>query len=932
MIRGGLMDSNRSNKRPVALRAALLALVTAVVLPAFSLAVSADEKGNVKAAVSVSRFCTDEITAEQAYINNNPDGTVTVSAAGETPRVSMLVTPLEAETEANALRMVINNESDFDFMRLDFVYKNSAHLSENASESISIAKRQGSEEYIIPMPSVDRMTKLDLTFFGGDSTGSVTLVSIGAVSYFHDDREYFGDLLENTYDRATQTAEFAGTVSYATVLEYPDASIVLYRLNQDEVIEDIRFAHPYVKSTPMSLNFRFIFPIESTSESCSRYFAAILTSDNKIIPLTAETYLKEKDISTNGGAEPSVGNEIFKGIETNLYEGASENGTSVAFVDVKLDRMFSDSGDGYQYILDEGKEYYFDRTYISALDAEISNYSSVGVAVYLRFLVDTYSYHFGHSERISVPGKAKYFAIKPQDDETVNNIFACTDFIVSRYSAKEYGTLRGVVLGRSLDKAFEYNHCGAVSMSKYADMLARTYSVIRIAMDRSSTDLEVILPLSDTVIGPNVVMSSEHREKNYPADLLADVVLSILERYGSDISSLYFMLESDHSPVPLNGGNLMLSDSVMGVDGCKYFVDEIKKLSEKHENLPDELFYCWFPGATLTAKQLLGTYMYNYNVLANMERIKGYIISAFERDEFIDTRGYAEVAENFIFSTLKSTYKYADTYNNKEVGSFVLDAIGVGSWNEVINDFDESNLIKINLIEQSVLYAQPLSVKGSYCMWDFSMANGTNGWSLSDACNSLSVYTPSDDIERSLVASFDLTPENTFGADYACVVYKAPDPLLMKDVSAVTVELVIPGAEKNEGLFEVKITVGADNAVSESTGVVKSNEPARLYADISPLDKVGYIKIGVRTLNESSAGKGMFCINGISIHSNVYNDKELEGKVLSGDITDKTLPNGTDSSAYGTVFTVIAVSVLCVLAVWIAVFVFNKRSSKKDCA
>jgi hypothetical protein len=297
----------------------------------------------------------------------------------------------------------------------------------------------------------------------------------------------------------------------------------------------------------------------------------------------------------------------------------------------------------------------------------------------------------------------------------------------------------------------------------------------------------------------------------------------------------------------------------------------------------------------------------------------------FELDEIIDMRGYAEIAENFIFSTLKSTYKYADTYNNKEVGAFVLNVIGAGSWSEIIKGFDESNVIKRNLIEQSVLYSQPLSVKGSYLMWDFSVANGTNGWSLSDACSALSVYTPSDDIERSLVASFDLNPQNTFGADYACVVYKATDPLLMKGVSAVSFELVIPEVGKSEGLFEVKITVGADNAVSESTGIVKSDELTHVYADISSLDKVSYIKIGVRALSESLSGKGTFCIKGISIHSNVYDDKELEGKVLSGEIVDKNSPDKVEKGAYGTVFAVIAVSVLCVAAVWTTVFAVNKR-------
>ena len=927
------MSPIKINIKTIVMRAVVLMLVVAVVLPVVFLITFAEVRDTV-ASVSLTRFRTEEMTAENAYIKVNSDETVTIELNGDSPEVSMVVTPLAAETEANALRLVIRNDSKCDLMTLDYVYKNSAHLSENGSDSISISSSQDSEEYIVPIKNVDKMTKLKLSFGGGDGNGSITLLSMGAISYYYDNREYFGELTSNVYDRATGMAEFSGNVSYDTVLKYSDANIVLYRLNQNEVIEDVRFAHSYVKSSPMSLNFRFEFSIENTSESCSRYFAAILTSDNKIIPLTSETYLKESDVSVDDDTDAELNDNIFKGIETNLYEGASENGTSVAFVEIHLDSMFSDSGDGYQYILDEGKEYYFNRSYISELDAEINRYSSVGVSVYLRFLVDTYSPYFGHTERINVPGKAKYFAIKPQNDEVVNNVFACVDFIASRYSSKEYGTLGGVVLGRSLDKAFEYNNCGVVSMSSYADMLARTYSIIRIALDRSNPNLKIILPLSDSLIGDGVIMTADKREKNYPSNLLSKLILGVLDRYGTDVSSLYFMLESDYTSVSVDGASLQTSLDSMGVEGCKIFIDEINALAESHDNLPNKIFYCWFPRESLTAKQLLGAYMYNYSVLANTEQIKCYIISMFERDELIDTRGHSENAETFIFFTLKSTYKYADTYNNEEVSAFVLSSMGVSGWREIVSDFDGSAVVKRNLIEQSLMYTQPLSVKGSYCMWDFSTANGTNGWNASNGCRTLSVYTPSDDIDRSMVATFDFKELKTLGADYAGIIYKASDSLLMKDVSALSFEILIPREEMGDGLFEVKITVGADNAVSESTGVVKSGELYHVYADISPLDKVNYINVGVRPLDDSMTAKGTFCINGIYIHSNIYDDKELENRVLSGDMidTDKNTSDLKDNRAYDTVFTVIFVSVFLMFLVWIAIFAHNKLSQKRDCA
>lgn len=916
----------RSIIKKLLYRGMIGALLLSLLLSAMTPMVKAEEEGNGSVKVSAKRFMTDEIRAENAELVINTDMSVKLKLISESPVMSMKTVAIASNTKANALRIVIRNESRCSGMKIDYIFKNSAQISESASiEEISVKPMSEATEYFVYMPAVDTMTQLSIRFMGAAS-GEIDIVSIGAVSVFHDDREYFGELAENSYDRERRKATFAGSVSYEMLLQHPNAKIVLYRLAQTEVIEDVRFVHPYVSSCAMTLNYKFELDIGSTSEYCSRYFVAILTEDNKIIPLTSETYLKEKQSTVNGGKNKELG---FKGIETNLYAGAVENGTSVAFVDVRLDRMENESGDGYQYILDDGKEYYFDRAYILELDKEIKSLSEAGISVYLRFLLDSPSPLFGHIRKYVIPDKTKYFAIDPQNDETVDNIFAYTDFICSRYTDMTGGALKGVVLGRSLDKALKYNYCGSVSMNQYADMLAKTYSIIRIALDRSVGELEVVIPLSDDKIGAEVLVATESRDEDYLSDMLVNSFLSSLKRYGSDVSSMYFMLESD-GKLDLQTGNTALAGK-MTANGCGAFVSMVKEFSDQYKDLPDEIMFCWFPSADISVYEMLNIYAYNYNFLACNEAIRNYVVSVFEMEDAIDLGGSVRSAEDYIFSTLKSTYKYIDTDNNLRVSTPALEATGKHSWGEIIDGYAEAKTVKRELYEKDVVYSLPEDTMGSHKMWDFSIANGTGDWSRSDGCSALSVYTRSEFVSRSLIAELGMDPEFSNGADYGSIIYHAPESLLMRDISAVSFDILIPQGAYGD-VFEVKITVGADGAVSESSGILKAGEKTAIYADISELELVEYIKVGVRNLSGTPEETVDMCIESISIHSKKYNDGELENMVLSGDIIidDKKENEGGDNKndpAGTAVVAVLSVSIAVVAILWMcAVMTYKKKN------
>jgi hypothetical protein len=140
----------------------------------------------------------------------------------------------------------------------------------------------------------------------------------------------------------------------------------------------------------------------------------------------------------------------------------------------------------------------------------------------------------------------------------------------------------------------------------------------------------------------------------------------------------------------------------------------------------------------------------------------------------------------------------------------------------------------------------------------------------------------------------------------------------MRDISAVSFDVLIPSGTYGD-LFEIIVTVGSDIAVSESTGIVKSGETTSIYADISALERVQYIKIGIRALDGAAESTVDMCINSISIHSQKYNSEELENIVLSGEIIDKTEGSKTETDEKKdniTVAVVLAVSVAVVALLW----------------
>jgi len=874
------------------------------------------------------RFTADEIKTEGASMSVKDTGTLLISTNGDVPTVNMNIVPRTAQTAANALRIVMINLSGSNNMSVGYVFKNSENVSEYDEIEVEIVRSEEACEYIIPVKSPDTMTNLTLTFGGENVVGDIELVSVGAMSFCFDDRVYCGERKESTYYRDKGIAVFSGSVSYDTVLAHPNANIVLYELEQQETVESVGYDHPYVASCPMTLDFSFTVEIGSTVEACARYFAAVLTEDGSVLPIASECYLDENTSVNSSGA----GTPGFKGVETDLYAFASGNGSSVAFVDVFLDKLGGDGTNGCLYLLDNRKEYYFNREYVEAIDKEIKSYRDAEVNFYLRFLIDAQSADNGGIGRRAISPKTKYVSIYPTTDEAVERLYACSDFIISRYAEEKNGSLmKGIVLGRSIDNAYIYNYCGNMPLSEYADVISRAYSIVKRAADKSGKALDLVLPFSGEKIGTDELMTSQARDEHYPSDILSDAVLTSLDLYGISNSSLCFMLEQ------ISSVNLSARpDGYMSEVGYLEFSDMVNRLSAEHGGFSTNIIYCWFPAAYMTTQDLSRIYVYKYNYLSSKNNVKAFVISVFERNEYVDVGALtsAKPAQEVMLLTIKNIYRYIDTYRHAEVTSAFLDSFGITEWKAAIPDYVERLMIRRNVSESRLGYLLPEGTVGNYKMWDFASSNSTGGWEMSDGCSSLSVYTPTPDLSRSLVAVFGNNLFDTTGGENGSITYRTENSWKMDDISGISFDFCIYNTSFStvgaDVLFEVHVTVYADGGYADYSGVVKGGEAASVYADITRLSNVRSIKIGFKCLEDSALPGGYsVCFNNISMQSNKYDGDRLGDMILSGELVNNNESSPVEIKILIVSAIVIAAGVFVVLATGFGYYIIKKKSIQR---
>ena len=472
------------------LRVVCALLLCAFLIPLFPVSSHAVES----VSVDVDRFMSQTLFAGNATLSRDDDGSVLMAFRNATPVLYAAFTPLSDGDSGNAIRIVLENNSPCNLLKVS--YWKDGMLFER---QIAIERRSSKQDYFLYVDSVSGITDINLSLYGG-SSGTVRLYGIGIVSVYDDGLENPGEIVECTYSAQTKTVTVGGNIRHEIVSSIRGATVALYTFGMNDAVNEshIQKAAP-IATTPFSVRFEFTVPATSFAERFLQYVVAIVSADGKLL------YWYTPTVPCTPSSEEAI--PAFKGVKTVHGSLAASADVGLAIVDVYLDRMQSEKNNGLLHQTD-GTYFYVDRSYIYQLDEEIEQYNNDGCQVYLRFLLSGGSeYNVLHG---STPSSKKptYNGVSLSGDLSRTTLYAYTEFLCRRYVVENKEMIHGVILGHSVDLAYEYNYVGDKTLAEYTELYGEALYVISEATKQSGGGIDLVVPLSDrydrdgSIIGP----------------------------------------------------------------------------------------------------------------------------------------------------------------------------------------------------------------------------------------------------------------------------------------------------------------------------------------------------------------------------------------------------------------------------------------------
>ena len=866
-----------------------LLLIGLLLLPIFSVTTAAE----MTLLVDEDRFACRMLSSQKSVISLTPTGEVLMSFRGKAPDLSLYSVEMSSAAECNAVRFVIENDSDCNSMRIVYTYYNEHREEESLEQELSINRRSGKQDYFLYLDEISRLRTIDI-FFSGGTSGKILLYGIGAVSVCDDSAEQPGEIFDCVYDPAGSRVTISGTIHHEVAVNTRSAEVVLYAFDANESVdrELLKKADP-IAAVPFSVRFEMSVPAATYAERFMQYVAAIVNREGEILYQYAPVVpcISEK----NDGEKTNNG---FKGAETDYTSLATSADMGLAVVDVFLDRLQSEKNNGLLHMT-EGSYFYVNRAYIAELDDEIGQYSRNGSQIYLRFLISGDGQSVFRNDAVE-SDDAAYCGVILKDEMDFLTLYAYTEFLCTRYSAKGTEKIDGIILGHSVDRAREYNAMGDMDLKAYTEAYANALYAVSEASKRIDPSIELVVPISDEWDRDRV---SEDPLGIYPSRLfLISLCKRTANHYGRGLS---FRVMMDSATLPDIIESKDADFSCVSVDDITDWKKEMAVLAEEYERMKDGLIYCWRPSENLTESQVLSAYAYSYYKLS-MNGVYSFVLEA------------DRVEDEGILRALFDLAKYIDTPLGAEKSQPLLEELGGTAWVELIPGFLPSLVEKHRVYRYNTTFSPSALLRGRYIMWDHNQGRSVHDWFASRDCSALLV-NDAKGIGRALMT--------TASGKALCseLVYAFSVSEIMGVVDMFSIEVLI-GGEPGE-TYNLVFEVCGEQSSCISTARVKSGEIATLYVSTLQLDMSEDVR-NIRLLTSPASGEYSaytIHVSHLSAHSNTLNGDALEEAIVNARLEALSGEQmQDDETPFVKVGVGIIIAILCLSAVIIVII--SKRA------
>ena len=717
-------------------------------------------------------FLSDTFTTEGMDIQNLTGDFLSLSVKGSEPTVSFECSLEQGEVKSNKIMIVLENQTKCKSLDIKMKYKLGAE-ERWATEKLDIETTAGKKNYYLDYDYAAYMTEIKITF-SGISQGNIKLYSLLRKYGYKDTSDYIyeeNSRVQAVFDSESYNVSVSGTIGHSTVAKYSGAQIELHRIGIDNdasvVLSD---QSGLIDTKPISIQFNFSVKVNSLSEVYSQYVLVISSADG-------ERELLTTPIVPGSGKKSDTQrekNDVFKGIASSITVDAIGVNPSLAVVDVQVDLLKNKSGNGDYFLVDR-TPYYFDREYISRLDKQIKAYTDTNCKVYLTF----------QFQIVDNSGIGENFW---------KDLYACSLYLLQRYNGGEYGDISGIIVGDRVDR---FDASSNASINAHLKFYSMYLYIVSEAVCSQKNDVRIFVPVSD------VAYSKTEDANGYESEQFLRSLSWIMESMYSTSCEFSVALCGERVPEVFLERAENESYVYYTAERIKDFERMLTAISEEGSVVSRDYIFIWSPSEDLSGGMISATYVYNYLKLLFGSYAESFIVS-FDRAERL--------------SDLKHVIKYIDTPNFSSATEHALEVIGIGSWKDLIINFDPSKIDDFRLLERGAEDVSGVNILGSYDIWKFSEQNGAAGWYSLNGSSSLSINLSSE-FGRCLVAK--LLPHNEVMGEYSSIMYAFDEPKEVSFADYIVYSLGIGSESETNAIFELKFVIGSEKEIIEATKIVK---------------------------------------------------------------------------------------------------------------
>lgn len=812
--------------------------------------------------VFASRYMTSSFTASGCEINYATN--LTVSLNGTDPYI---------EAEAPIITHLVSGTA----VRVDMINRSSCR-------SLTLKyKTPGSEEYdgyiSVDIPDSDQVVSCLFDIpdgyigpfalcFGGSTSGSIELLSIAASPSFAA-QSSIGEVTECRIARDKKNISVKGSLNESLSDTYAGCTVFLYELSAFESSEDI------TKKTPLSetkLNegaFSFTVPLDPELKGMYKKYVAAVYSDGSLIPVCEEAFINNPEILA---AERTSLPESKKGISP-LPDNYVLDGIAQTAIEIKAEELLTLSSVNSILYDASGSTHRFSSAYLSELDLKMKEYEREGISV--RFILRlSETNDLALRELLTHPKASggRYKAFNTQSDEGISALRAITELLVKRYGSNDGKTdnLIGIVLGSSINEAYENYNMADVSLTEFAQAYSSALRVVYNTAVSITSGFEVSMPLS----GEWCAANTSGQRASFDARTVLEAISACIKA-GGDIN---WKLSYDITP---EEGKYAWAET------SPYFGADAKKITAANLEVLTSFFSLsrFHFNGTSRSILLLGTeyrQAANENDLISLSADYVYTFLRISDRSMKTVSGYIPSHD----AGYENAVRYVETDILEERTGFVSELIGADRYQTLVSASTASDRSFTENIAGSII---PSSVKGESVIFDFS----PSGILPDPSVHCLSIENGASYGGSKGWLRVGFTQADTNALRGFSVFSKTPLDLSVAPYISFNVRC----SSLPDGVDSIEMTVAVfsgKNVLSSSTLLpISTSDENTVVCDLSSfphLTSCDRISVYIRGENGEDIGTPELLVSSVKALSETMSGGELDVAIKAGQTDKNTVP------------------------------------------